>query len=56
MALQKIDVQIVYYNSRSEIPQALVEYVRQKRTDIINESLIVALGNPRPPIIIITRS
>lgn len=56
MALQKVDVQLVYYHSRSEIPAALINYIQEKRTDIISLSLILPLGNPRPPIIVITRS
>lgn len=55
-ASQKVDVQLVYYNTKSDIPKDLVEYVQQKRSDVMMKSIISSKGNPRPPLIIITRS
>lgn len=55
-ASQKMDVNLVYYERRSDIPQTLVDYVQQKRQDILKKELISTKGNPRPPLIIITRS
>ncbi|MBC7829780.1 MAG: hypothetical protein H7122_18695 [Chitinophagaceae bacterium] len=55
-ALQKMDVQMVYYEKKSQVPQAVVDYVQQKRSNIINQQLISVKGNPRPPLIVITRS
>lgn len=54
--LQQMDVQIVYYETRSKIPQSVIDYVSQKRSDIMSQNLITPMGNPRPPLIIITRS
>lgn len=55
-ALQKMDVQMVYYDKRSQVPQSVVDYVQQKRWEIMNKKLISVKGNPRPPLIVITRS
>jgi hypothetical protein len=47
---------MVYYERKSEIPKAVLDYVTQRRNDIINQGYIVSIGNPRPPLIVITRS
>jgi len=65
MALQQITVNFVYYNKRSDIPADLMAVVTDKLNKITNEVLMINLfpsadkqinkGNPRPPIIIVTR-
>jgi hypothetical protein len=65
MALQQITVNFVYYNKRSDIPADLLSAVVDKLDKITNEVLLIDLipsadnqtnrGNPRPPIIIVTR-
>ena len=65
MALQQITVNFVYYNRRSDIPADLLAAVTDKLNKITNEILLINLlpsadkqtnkGNPRPPIIIVTR-
>lgn len=52
----KMDVRLVYYESRSQVPQSVVDYVEQRREDVMNEALMLSRGNPRPPLIVITRS
>ena len=54
--LQQMDVQFVYYETRAEVPQVVVDYIQQKSNDITAQALIMAGGNPRPPLIVITRS
>ncbi len=65
MALQQITVNFVYYNRRSDVPADLLSVVTDKLNKITNEILLINLfpsadkqlnkGNPRPPIIIVTR-
>ena len=53
---QKLDVLMVYYESKSQIPQEVVDYIQQKRSAIFNQLVIGLKANPRPPLIVITRS
>lgn len=54
-ALQQIPVQLMYYNSKSQIGAALLNNVLLKLNNILTGNLITKSGNPRPPLIIITR-
>ena len=56
MVLQQMDVQFVFYETRDQIPKVVVDYIQQKSNDITAQALIMAGGNPRPPMIVITRS
>jgi len=65
LALQQITINFVYYNKRSDIPADLLSSVVDKLDKITNQVLLIDLlpstyqqynkGNPRPPIIIVTR-
>jgi hypothetical protein len=63
MALQQITVEFVYYNKKSDVPASLLAAVTDKLDKILNQLLLINLqgasgrnnGNPRPPIIIVTR-
>jgi hypothetical protein len=50
-ALQKITVQLVYYNKVSDIPTALKNEVAAKRNNILTYRIVN--GKPRPPLLII---
>lgn len=66
LAPQKITVQFIYYDKKSNVPADLVAALSDKLNKILNQVLLVNLlgssnqqlnrGNPRPPIIIVTRS
>ena len=66
MAVQKITVYLIYYNKKSDVPASLLSLVTDKLNKILNQVLLINLlgdnsqqmktGNPRPPIIIVTRS
>ena len=51
-ALQRIAVQLVYYNKVSDIPASLKAEVATKRNNFFNYRVVN--GRPRPPLIIIT--
>lgn len=55
-ALQHIDVQIMYYNSKSLINGGLLGGIVNKLDNLLSGNLISLSANPRPPLIIITRS
>jgi hypothetical protein len=55
MAIQHTPVKLIYYDKKSNIPQALLDEINAKRTNILDQVLILLGGNPRPPLIIITR-
>jgi len=55
MALQHIQVNLIYYYSKSQISQSLLDSMNTKLNNALKNSLIVKSGNSRPPIIIITR-
>ncbi|RYF96606.1 MAG: hypothetical protein EOO00_02295 [Chitinophagaceae bacterium] len=55
-ALQKVNVQLIYYNSQTEIPATLLSYIDRRKTRTESRALIAPDGNPRPPLIVITRS
>ena len=67
MAPQKITLTFIYYNKKSDVPPGLLTLVTDKLNKILNQVLLINLlgnssnaaikaGNPRPPIIIVTRS
>jgi hypothetical protein len=55
MALQNIQVNILYYYSKSQIGPSLLNNLTSKLNNILLNLLIMNQGNPRPPMIIITR-
>jgi len=55
MALQHIQVNILYYYSKSQIPSTLLNSLNTKLNNSLQNALIVKSGSSRPPIIIITR-
>jgi len=65
MAVQKITVNLIYYFKKSDVPPDLLALVTDKLNKILNQVLLINLlgdnssqfktGNPRPPIIIVTR-
>ncbi len=56
MALQQIPVDIIYYYSKSQISPALLNILNTKQNNILGNLLIMNSGNPRPPIIVVTRT
>ena len=65
LAPQQITLTFVYYNKKSDVPADLLSLVTDKLTKILGQILLINLpqstsqqtkGNPRPPIIIVTRS
>jgi|SRR5882724_3674085 len=54
-ALQHITVQMMFYNRKSQINTGLVNNLLLKINNILTGNLISTTGNPRPPLIIITR-
>jgi hypothetical protein len=54
-ALQHIQVQLMYYDKKSNIGAGLLNNVLMKLNNILTGNLIETAGNPRPPLIIITR-
>jgi hypothetical protein len=55
MALQHITVNIIYYDSKSQISSGLLGGITGLLNNILLDVLIMNQGNPRPPMIIITR-
>jgi len=65
LAMQKITVKLIYYNRKSDVPADLLAAVTDKLNKIVNQLLLINIpgtggqqtfsGNPRPPIIIVTR-
>ncbi len=64
LATEQITLQLIYYNKKSDVPASLLATVTDKLNKIQNGSLLVNVpgsgqqlrnGNPRPPIIIVTR-
>lgn len=54
-ALQHIQVELMYYDKKSNIGAGLLNNVVMKLNNILTGNLIQTAGNPRPPLIIITR-
>jgi hypothetical protein len=54
-AVQHTPVKLIYYDKKSNIPASLLNQVINKEVNIVDQVLIMLGGNPRPPLIIITR-
>jgi hypothetical protein len=54
-ALQKIKVNLIYYEKKSDIPAQLLEEVRGHRNAFMQARIIDPNGKPRPPQIFVTR-
>ncbi|HEX9511106.1 MAG TPA: hypothetical protein VF939_11540 [Puia sp.] len=54
-ALQHINVQLVYYYSKSQIGQGLLSNILYKLNNILAGNLISTTSNPRPPLVYIVR-
>jgi hypothetical protein len=54
-ALQHIDVEIGYFNSRSQINNGLLNTLTGEVGNILSGHIISSSSNPRPPLIIIVR-
>jgi hypothetical protein len=55
MALQRIDVDIVYFNNKSNINPGQIQKINNKREAALTGNLIFGGGNPRPPLIVVVR-
>jgi hypothetical protein len=55
MALQNITVNLIYYEYKSQIPSTTLNKIGTILNNILLNVLILNQGNPRPPMIIITR-
>jgi hypothetical protein len=55
LALQHIDVTMVYYDSKSNMTAGLLNNIIGKLDDALLGHLILPGGNPRPPLIVIVR-
>lgn len=54
-ALQHIQVELMFFNQKSQMTSGLLNNVLLKLNNILTGNLISKSGNPRPPFIIITR-
>jgi hypothetical protein len=54
-ALQKVKVDLIYYEKKSDIPVTLMNEVREKRNRFMEARIIAPDGKPRPPQIFVTR-
>jgi hypothetical protein len=54
-ALQQITVNMVYYDSKSNMTSGLLNSIVGKLDDILNGHIIFGGGNPRPPLVVIVR-
>jgi hypothetical protein len=54
-ALQKIKVDLIYYEKKSDIPVTLLNEVTEKRNRFMQARIIDPNGKPRPPQIFVTR-
>lgn len=54
-ALQKIKVDLIYYEKKSDIPVTLLNDVTRNRTSFMTYRIIAPDGKPRPPQIFVTR-
>jgi hypothetical protein len=55
-ALQYIQLQLIYYNKRSDIPASLLATIASRQTNALNTALISKGPSARPPLIVITRN
>ena len=54
-AYQQIQIKLIYYNNRSDVPPSLISLIQKRVTGIINTQ-VDGDGPTKPPIIIITRN
>jgi len=54
-AVQRIDVEFVYYTSASSVPASLQASVNTKLNNVLNGFMISTSATPRPPLVIIVR-
>ena len=54
-ALQHIDLQLVYYYSKSQIGTGLLSNVLSKLVNALSGNMISTAANPRPPLLVIVR-
>jgi hypothetical protein len=54
-AIQHTPVKLIYYDKKSNVPPSLLGQVLNREINIVDQVLITLGGNPRPPLIIITR-
>jgi hypothetical protein len=55
LAPQQIQIKLIYYNSRSDVPPSLISLIQKRVTGLINTQ-VNGDGPTKPPIIIITRN
>lgn len=53
--LQKIKVELVFYNRKTDIPTTVVNEIEAKNNDFFQSKIMSPNGKPRPPQILITR-
>jgi len=54
-AQQHMQLRLMYYHSLSAVPSSLVQYVQEKRNNILANAMIQVYGHQRPPLIVIIR-
>jgi hypothetical protein len=54
-AIQQLPLRIMYYHNLAAVPRYLINYIRSKRTNILNSQMTTLNGKPRPPLIIVIR-
>lgn len=54
-ALQHINLQFVYYYSKSQMQTGLILSILNKLTNAQNNAMVSTMANPRPPLIVIVR-
>jgi len=54
-AIQHTPVKLIYYDKKSNVPPSLLNQILNREVNIVDQVLIMLGGNPRPPLIIITR-
>ncbi|HZZ76255.1 MAG TPA: hypothetical protein VFE04_10025 [Puia sp.] len=55
-ALQNIQLQLIYYNKRSDIPNSLLATIASRQSNVLNTQLISKGPSARPPLIVIVRN
>ena len=56
LALQHLQVDIVYYDNQSAMNSGLVDKIKNKHAQELAGQLILPSANPRPPLIVIVRT
>ena len=55
-ATQHLQISLIFYYSKSNIPNSILSTIAARRSNIIQDSLITTGTNPRPPMIIVVRN